>query len=151
MNNNYRVNPPIRNKEDVDFLIKAIQDGWVDAISTDHAPHSDEDKQNGAPGISGIETAFAVCYTKLVKEGHITLNKLSEIMSKNTANIMEVKKGQIEVGYDGDLVIVNIDSEFEVSPEAFVSKGKNTPFGGMKVYGEVITTIKGGKIVFNRN
>lgn len=151
IDNDYRVNPPIRSKEDVDFLIKAIQDGWADAISTDHAPHTAEDKQKGSPGISGIETAFALCYTKLVKEGHINLNKLSEIMSKNTANIMDVKKGQVKVGYDGDLVIVDIDKEYKISPETFVSKGKNTPFTGMKVYGDVIKTIKGGKIVFSKN
>lgn len=149
--NDYRVNPPIRDKEDVEFLIKAIQDGWADAISTDHAPHSTEDKKNGSPGISGIETAFALCYTKLVKEGHIPLSKLSEIMSKNTSSIMGVKKGQIKIGYDGDLVIVDIDKEYEISPETFASKGKNTPFGGRKVYGNVIKTIKGGKVVFSKN
>lgn len=149
--NDYRVNPPIRGKEDVDFLIKAIQDGWVDAISTDHAPHSVDDKKNGAPGISGIETAFAVCYTKLVKEGHITLNKLSEIMSRNPSNILGVKKGQIKIGYDGDLVIVNLDKEYKVSSETFLSKGKNTPFNDASVYGDIIKTIKGGRIVFSKS
>lgn len=151
IDNDYKVNPPIRNKEDVEFLIKAIQDGWADAISTDHAPHSAEDKQKGSPGISGIETAFAICYGKLVEEGHITLNKLSEIMSRNTASIMDVKKGQIKIGYDGDLVIVDLDKEHKISPETFASKGKNTPFSGVTVYGDVIKTIKGGKIVFSKN
>lgn len=149
IDNDYRVNPPIRNKDDVDFLIKAIQDGWVDAIATDHAPHTKEDKEKGAPGISGIETAFGVCYTKLVKENHISLSKLSEIMSKNPANIMGVKKGQVEIGYDGDLVLVDIDKEYEISSQDFKSKGKNTPFNGMKVYGKVIKTIKSGNVVFD--
>lgn len=147
--NDYRVNPPIRNKEDVDFIIKAIKDSWVDTISTDHAPHNESDKQKGAPGISGIETAFSVCYTKLVKEGHISLNKLSEIMSKNPACILGANKGQIKIGYDGDLVIVDTCKEYEIASENFKSKGKNTPFNGMKVYGEVIKTIKSGNVVFN--
>ncbi len=151
IDNDYKVNPPIRNKEDVDFIISAIKDGWVDAISTDHAPHTSEDKKNGAPGISGIETAFAVCYTKLVKEGHITLNKLSEIMSRNPSNILGVKKGQIKIGYDGDLVIANLDTEYSISPETFISKGKNTPFDGVNVYGDIVKTIKGGKITFSKN
>ncbi len=72
-------------------------------------------------------------------------------MSKNTASIMGVEKGQIKIGYDGDLAIVDIDKEYEISHEAFVSKGKNTPFSGMKVYGDVIKTIKGGKVVFSKN
>ena len=90
----YSVNPPIRNKEDVEFLIYGIKEGWVDAIGTDHAPHTSEDKLNGAPGISGIETSFSVCYTKLVHEKGITLNRLSEIMSKKPAefkNIVQFK------------------------------------------------------------
>ena len=148
VNNDYRVNPPIRNKEDVDFIIKAIKEGWVDTISTDHAPHTSKDKENGAPGISGIETAFSVCYTELVKKGHITLNKLSEIMSKNPANILEANKGQIKIGYDGDLVIVDTDKEYEISEENFKSKGKNTPFNGKRVYGKIIKTIKSGNVVF---
>lgn len=150
MNNDYRVNPPIREKEDVNFLIKAINDGWVDTIATDHAPHTQEDKEKGAPGISGIETAFGVCYTKLVKEGHITLNKLSEVMSRNPAYIMGIKKGQVKIGYDGDLVLIDIDKEYEIVSGNFKSKGKNTPFNGMKVYGEVIKTIKGGNVVFSK-
>ena len=94
----YRVNPPMRKAEDVNYLIEAIKDGFVDVIATDHAPHSAEDKIKGAPGISGLETSFAVCFTKLVGEGHITLNKLSELMSKNPAKIMELNKGEIKIG-----------------------------------------------------
>ena len=110
---NYKVKPPLRKSEDVEALVKAIEDGWVDAIGTDHAPHSYEDKQNGAAGISGIETAFSVCYTKLVREGHINLSKLSEIMSKRPAEIMKCKKGRILEGYDGDLVLVNIEKNIK--------------------------------------
>ncbi len=146
---NYRVNPPIRGAEDVDYLIKAIKDGIVDAIATDHAPHSDDDKSKGAPGISGIETSFSVCYTKLVNEGHISLNRLSEIMSKRPSEILSVNKGSMDIGYDGDLVIVDLNSEYEINREDLVSKGKNTPFHGKRVYGEIVTTIKGGKIVYS--
>lgn len=145
----YRVNPPIRTEEDVNFLIQAIKSGWVDAIGTDHAPHSYEDKKNGSPGISGIETSFSVCYTKLVKEGHINLNRLSEIMSKNPGKIMRLNKGKIQIGYDGDLVLVDINKSFIVDADKFQSKGKNTPFNGMKLYGEVELTIKGGKVVYS--
>lgn len=146
---NYRVNPPIRKKEDVEFIIDAIQKGYVDAIATDHAPHTEEDKKNGAPGISGIETSFSVCYTKLVKEGYISLNKLSNIMSKNPASIMRVNKGEIKIGADGDLVLIDINKKYVISKNDFKSKGKNTPFEGQEVFGKVIKTIKSGKVVFS--
>lgn len=144
----YRVNPPIRAQEDVDYLIKAIKDGYVDSIATDHAPHSVEDKEKGAPGISGIETAFSVCYTALVKNGHISLNKLSEIMSKRPSEILGVKKGTIDIGYDGDLVIVDLDKKHEINSNNLISRGKNTPFHGKEVYGDIVMTIKGGRTVY---
>lgn len=147
----YKVNPPIRSREDRDFIIDAIKNGYVDAIATDHAPHTIEDKKNGAPGISGIETSFGVCFTKLVKEGNISLNKLSELMSKNPAELMQLNKGKIEIGYDGDLVLADIDNKYKVEPEKFQSKGKNTPFKGMELFGKVLTTIRGGKIVYRED
>lgn len=146
----YRVNPPLREEEDRRYLINAIKEGFVDSIATDHAPHTEEDKKNGAPGISGIETAFGVSYTNLVKAGYIELSKLSEIMSKRPGEILGVNKGQVNIGYDGDLVIVDLEREYEIRKEEFLSKGKNTPFNGIKVYGEVLTTIKGGKIVYKK-
>lgn len=145
----YRVNPPLREKQDVDFIISAIKNGYVDTIGTDHAPHSKEDKQNGAPGISGIETAFPICYTSLVKEGHISLNKLSEIMSKNPAKLLGFNKGEIKIGMDGDLVLIDIDKKYKISSEKFVSKGKNTPFEGHEVWGKIVKTIKNGKVVYS--
>lgn len=145
----YKVNPPLREKEDIDFLIKAIKDGYVDAIATDHAPHSIEDKLQGANGISGIETAFSVCNTKLVEKGHISLNKLSELMSKNPAKLMRVNKGEIKIGYDADLVLIDLNESFKVNAEEFKSKGKNTPFNGIKLKGKVIKTVKGGRIIYN--
>lgn len=146
----YKVNPPLREKEDIEYLIQAIMEGFVDAIATDHAPHSYEDKLKGANGISGIETAFSVCFTKLVEEGHITLNKLSELMSKNPAKLMKVNKGEIKIGYEGDLVLVNLSSCYVVDSESFRSKGKNTPFNRMEFKGEIVKTIKGGRVIYSK-
>lgn len=150
--NDYKVNPPIREWEDVEAIIEGIIDGTVDTIATDHAPHTREDKEKGAPGLSGIETAFSVTYTSLVKSNKIDLKKLSKIMSANGGRIMDVKKGKIEKGYEGDLILVDLNKEITVDGEKFISKGKNTPFKGMKFYGEVVTTIKAGKIKYrNKN
>lgn len=146
--NDYRVNPPIREKEDVEAIIKAIKLGKVDTIGTDHAPHTAEEKKNGSPGMVGIETAFSICYTKLVKENGISLNKLSELMSYNPARLLDMNKGKISVGADGDFAIVDIDKKVKINPEEFASKGRNTPFGGMEFYGEVVVTIKGGEIKY---
>ena len=147
--NDYKVNPPIRTKEDVDALIEGIIDGTVDAIATDHAPHTGEDKLKGAPGLSGIETAFPVSYTSLVKNGKIDLKKLSKLMSGNPGKIMGVRKGKIEKAYDGDVVLIDLDKEILIDSQKFLSKGKNTPFNGMKLYGQVMMTIKGGEIKYS--
>jgi dihydroorotase len=144
----YRVNPPLREVRDIACLMDAIKLGYVDAIGTDHAPHTPLDKQNGAPGISGIETAFCVCYTTLVKENEIDIKTLSKIMSCNPAQIMGVNKGKIEKGYEGDLVLVDLNKKVKVESEKFQSKGKNTPFNGMEFYGDIAATIKAGKIVY---
>lgn len=144
--NDYRVNPPIREKEDVEAIINAVKLGMVDTIGTDHAPHTAEEKKNGSPGMVGLETAFPICLTKLVKENGISLNKLSELMSYNPAKLLGMNKGRISIGADGDLVLVDIDKKIKVNPEEFASKGKNTPFDGMEFYGEVLATIKAGEI-----
>jgi len=146
---NYRVNPPIREKEDVNAIIEGIKDGTVDCIGTDHAPHTEEDKAKGSPGMVGIETAFSICYTELVKKNGISINKLSELMSRNPAKILGMNKGSITIGKDGDLVLVDLNKEIVIDKEKFVSKGKNTPFHGRKYFGEVIMTIKGGKLIYS--
>ncbi len=145
----YKVNPPLREAYDIDCLINAIKEGWIDAIATDHAPHSSEDKLKGANGISGLETAFPVCYTKLVDEGHISINKLSELMSKNPAKLMKLNKGEIKIGYDGDLVLVDLNKEYKIDAENFSSKGKNSPFDGVITKGMIMNTIKAGRIVYS--
>lgn len=144
----YSVNPPLRSSEDVDFIIHSIKNGYVDAISTDHAPHTLKDKENKVPGISGIETAFSVCYTRLVKSGVITLGKLTELMSKKPAQILGFNKGSIAPGYDADIVLVDTSEKFKVDADSFESKGKNTPFDGMELYGKIQATIRGGRIVY---
>ena len=146
----YRVNPPIREREDVEFLLKAIKHGDVDCIATDHAPHTFEDKKNGSPGMVGLETAFSICYTKLVRNGVISMNKLSEMMSRNPANILKMNKGNISVGLDGDLVLIDPNKKIVINSEEFYSKGKNTPFEGNEFYGEVVMTIKNGKVLYKR-
>ena len=145
---NYRVNPPIREEEDVNFLIKAIKMNYVYCIGTDHAPHSKEDKEKGAPGMIGIEQAFSICYTKLVKENHISLNKLSQLMSGNAAKLLNLNKGKLQPGFLGDLVLINLNKKRIFKEEDIVSRSKNTPFNGMEFYGDVVVTIKNGKIVY---
>ena len=145
---NYRVNPPIREKADVNSIIEGIKDGTVDCIGTDHAPHTEEDKAKGAPGMVGLETAFSICYTELVRKNGISVNKLSELMSRNPAKILGMNKGSITIGKDGDLVLVDLNKEVVIDKEKFASKGKNTPFHGRKYFGEVIMTIKAGKLIY---
>ena len=98
----------------------------------------------------GLETSFSICYTELVKNNNISINKLSELMSKNPANILRMNKGTNSVGKDGDLVLVDLNKEVTIDKETFVSKGKNTPFQGRKYFGEVIKTIRGGKVIYSK-
>ncbi len=144
----YRVNPPLREPEDVKALIQAIKEGYVDAIGTDHAPHTQSDKEKGSPGISSIETSFGICHRVLVRENKMTLNALSAIMSERPAKLIGIKKGLIEPGYAGDIVLVDENRCEAIDPDKFVSKGKNSPFKGMATYGKVMMTVKAGKVVY---
>ncbi len=144
----YRVNPPIRQKQDVDFIVNAIKNGKVDAIATDHAPHTLEEKANGTPGLVGLETAFSVCYTKLCVQNGLSLENLSKMMSENPAKIAGIKTGKIEKGYKADFVLVDLNEQYTVNATEFSSKSKNTPFDGIKLQGKVKTTIRGGKITY---
>ncbi len=146
--NDYRVNPPIRQKADVDFIISAIKKGEVDAITTDHAPHTKEEKLKGTPGLVGLETAFGACYKKLCVENGVQLEALSKMMSEKPAKIMGINKGKIEIGYDADFVLVDLSAEYKVDAEKLHSKSKNTPFDGEKLQGKVLMTIKDGKVTF---
>jgi len=144
----YSLHPPFRKKTDVEFLKYSLKKGYIDAIATDHAPHSYEDKCKGARGISGIETAYAICYTVLVKSGLIDLCRLSELMSAKPAEMLGVKKGDIRKGYDADLIFVDNNLEYEINADDFKSRGKNTPLEGMSFYGKVLKTFKKGILIY---
>ena len=147
----YRVNPPIRSQADVQALIAAIQDGTVDAISTDHAPHTQEEKAAGAAGMIGLETAFGVCYTKLCRENGLELYYLEALMSRFPAAILGLdNKGAIRVGADADLTLVDLDTPYVVDKNAMHSKCCNTPFDGATLYGRVDMTIRGGRVTYRR-
>lgn len=146
--NHYRVNPPFREKEDVQALIAAMQNGLVDAISTDHAPHTAEDKKNGSPGMTGLELAFSLCHTKLVVPGYLTLSQLVKMMSTTPSVMMKLNKGRIAVGMDADLAIVDTELKYVIDSNEFASKGKNTPFNGWQVQGRVLHTLRAGRFVY---
>ena len=147
----YRVNPPIRQPEDVQALVEAISTGVVDAIATDHAPHSAEDKANGAAGMIGLETAFGVCYTKLCREQGLDLYYLEALMSRFPAAILGLAgKGAVQVGMDADLTLVELDTPYVVDASAMHSRSHNTPFDGATLYGRVDLTIRGGRVTYQR-
>lgn len=147
--NDLKVNPPIRAREDVEALVRAIVNGTVDAIATDHAPHTPEDKEKGAAGMVGLETAFGVCYTALCVQRGLPLELLARLMSTNPAAIMGLNnKGRLGVGMDADLVLVDLDTPYVVDKNRLHSKSRNCPYHGQQLYGKVCTTIKGGKITY---
>lgn len=141
----FKMNPPLRSIEDRDALIEGIKDGTIDMIATDHAPHSREEKAKGlassAFGISGIETAFPVLYTKLVKEGIISLERLIELLCAAPRKRFGIPLGE-------DYTVWDLDYKYEIDPEEFISMGKATPFTGMEIYGKCVRTVCGGKIVY---
>jgi len=149
----FKVNPPLRSMEDVLALRKALKDGIIEVISTDHAPHGTEEKAQTmlkAPfGISGLETSFALGYTMLVKEGILTLPELVEKMSTNPAKVLGIDKGNLAEGKTADLVIAGIEEEYAIDSRRFASKGRNTPFDGKKVYGRIEKTFVNGRIVYD--
>lgn len=140
----FKMNPPLRAKEDKEALIEGIKDGTIDMIATDHAPHSEDEKSKGleksAFGITGIEIAFPLLYTHLVKTEIITLEKLIEIMSINPRKRFDIPLGN-------DYCVWDLDKEFKVNPKEFVSMGKATPFEGDKLFGKHLFTVKDGNLI----
>lgn len=151
---NYKMNPPLRSEEDVKTIIEGLRDGTIDAISTDHAPHSEEEKAKGfeeAPfGIVGLETSAALTYTALVATGIISPLSMAEKMSYNPACILGIQDryGRIEENMMADIAIYNPDVYDTINVNKFKSKGKNTPFDGKEVIGRVEYTIFNGQIVY---
>jgi len=143
----FRMNPPIRSEEDRLALVLGIQDGTIDMIATDHAPHSAEEKGGGlagsAFGIVGIETAFAAMYTHMVKSGVITLEKLIDLLVFNPRRRFGISAGD-------DYTVWDLEKEFTVDPADFLSMGKATPFEGWKFFGECMMTICNGKVVYRK-
>ena len=148
----FKMNPPLRSAEDRQALIEGIIDGTIDVIATDHAPHSKEEKSKGlagsAMGIVGLETAFPVLYTKLVKEGIITIEKLIELMSIKPREIFNLGSGKIEVGQTADLALIDINEKFTVNPDEFRTMGRATPFEGWELCSKNKLTICEGEIVY---
>jgi dihydroorotase len=157
--NSGRVNPPLRSEENRLAVNAALLDGTIDAIATDHAPHTKEDKLAGAPGFSGLETAFAVCYGLLsapgAESGPLSLSGLSSLMSASPARVLGLDgtrgaaRGKITPGFRADLCAADLERKWLVENEALLSRGKNSPFAGKTLRGAVVLTIHAGRIVFD--
>ena len=149
---NYKMNPPLRSREDVEALKEGLRDNIMDVISTDHAPHTFEEKNTSmkkAPfGIVGLETAACLTYSELVLTGYLTPMQMAEKMSYNPAKIIGIDKGDIRPGKVADIVIFDPEKTYTIDKNKFASKGRNTPFHGRKVTGKVMATIVGGKVVY---
>ncbi|WP_314584423.1 dihydroorotase [Paenibacillus terrigena] len=153
MDANWKMNPPLRSPRDVQACIEALEDGTIDMIVTDHAPHSQEEKAKGmqlAPfGIVGFETAFPLLYTKFVATGKWTLDFLVKRMTADPARVFGLETGKLEIGAIADITIVDLESEQAVNPETFLSKGRNTPFTDWQLKGWPVATIVDGKLVWS--
>jgi dihydroorotase len=149
---NYKMNPPLRSKEDVEALKEGLKNGILDVIATDHAPHSKEEKEKSflqAPfGIVGLETAFALSYTELVETGMLSPLELAAKLSCNPAGILGIEKGSLKEGRAADIVIADTREWYRIDKEAFASLGKNTPFHGREVKGRIKYTLVNGQVVF---
>ena len=148
---NFKMNPPLRSKADVEALREGLKSGIMGMISTDHAPHSKEEKEksikNAPFGIVGLETAFALTVTELLGK-YLDMKSLVERMSLTPAKLLKNGRGTLKEGAVADVAIVDIDEEYVIDSDKFLSKGKNTPFNGKKVKGKVLYTLCNGKVVF---
>ncbi len=151
---NTKVNPPIREEVDKQAILEGLQDGTIDCIVTDHAPHHIDDKNVeydvAAFGISGIETSFGFAITNLYKAGVLSLNEIADKMSAAPARILGLDGGEIAEGKVADFTIANLDEKWIIEPEKFVSKGKNNPFGGTELFGTIAYTIVDGNVKYSK-
>ena len=151
---NFKMHPPLRTRDHLEAIIEGIKDGTIDAIATDNAPHHADEKvcefSVALNGILGFETAFALGYTYLVKTGEITLAKLIDLMCFAPSNILKLGRGGMNVGDDADLAVFDLDNEFVFEKDKMLSKSRNTPYDGWKLYGETILTVMGGKITYEK-
>ncbi len=149
----YRMNPPLRTEEDVKVIIEGLQDGTLDCIATDHAPHTPEEKadfEKAPNGSIGMETSLAVGITYLVKTGLLTFEELVRKMSVNPAKVLGIEAGSLSVGSPADIALVDINEQWTVDVDSLHGKSKNTPFKGMTLTGRVKKTLLNGKVVFER-
>ena len=151
---NYKMNPPLRGPGHVQACIEGLQDGTIDCIVTDHAPHAKEKKMRDldqAPfGVVGLETALGLVVTRLIEPGHLTWSQALEKMTINPARVIGVPKGTLAAGADADVVIIDPKARWKVDPGKFLSKSTNTPFAGWELTGRADAVIVGGKVKFQR-
>jgi len=149
---NYKMNPPLRTKDDIKAIKKALKNDIIDVIATDHAPHAELDKDvefnNAAFGIIGLETAFPLIITELVMQNVLTLSQAISKITINPAKILNLKKGTLSVGSDADITVADINKEIEITEEFFGSRSSNSPFIGKKMKGAIEVVIKKGKIIY---
>lgn len=150
----FKMNPPIRSAADRDALIEGAQDGTIDVIATDHAPHTAEEKSRGlagsAMGVAGLETSFAVIYTKLVMAGIISPERMIELMAEAPRRIFTLGGG-LAAGEKADIAVFDLDNEFTVDPATFLSKGRSTPFEGWRLHGQTILTLVDGRTAYRND
>lgn len=148
----FKMNPPLRSEQDKQALLQGVLDGTIDVIATDHAPHSAEEKSKGlkgsAMGVVGLETAFGVLHTKLVKTGFIPFEKLIDMMSIKPREIFNLPGGRISEGEVADLALLDVNKQWTVNPDEFLSMGRATPFEGWELVGKNVLTMCKGEIVY---
>lgn len=151
-NGMWKMNPPLRAREDKNALIAGILDGTIDIIATDHAPHTQAEKERGIAkssfGIVGSETAFAQLYTKFVKNDIFSLELLVKLMSENVSKLFNLPYGKFDEGESADIVVIDLEKEITIDSSNFLGKGKNTPYNGEKINGIPVLTLFGGEIVY---
>ncbi|PCK21591.1 dihydroorotase [Bacillus pumilus] len=152
LDTNYKMNPPLRGAEDRESLIEGLLDGTIDFIATDHAPHTEEEKnetmQRAPFGIVGLETAFPLLYTRFVKTGEWTLKELVDYMTIKPAEAFSLPYGKLEEGQVADITLIDLNKEMVIDKESFLSKGQNTPFDKLTVSGWPVMTLASGKVVY---
>jgi len=152
LDTNYKMNPPLRSPEDREALLEGLRDGTIDFIATDHAPHTEEEKQQTmglAPfGIVGLETAFPLLYTHFVKTGKWTLKQLHDYMTVKPCEAFGLPYGKLEAGRSADITLIDLEREEKIDKSIFLSKGKNTPFDGISCFGWPVMTMAKGKLVY---
>ncbi|MFY2225185.1 dihydroorotase [Bacillus altitudinis] len=152
LDTNYKMNPPLRGAEDREALIEGLLDGTIDFIATDHAPHTEEEKnetmQRAPFGIVGLETAFPLLYTRFVKTGEWTLKELVDYMTIKPAEAFALPYGKLEEGQIADITLIDLNKEMAIDKKSFLSKGQNTPFDKLTVSGWPVMTLASGEVVY---